>query len=77
MKKLLICVSALGVMSFTANEVHKNYLLSETINELEDLQEWIQEDMNNGNIKEAMGILYLYKFRKCEKNITKFVDENE
>jgi len=77
MKKLLICVGALGVMSFTANEVHKNYLLSETINELEDLQEWIQEDMYNGNIKEAMGVLYLYKFRKCEKNLKKFVEENE
>ena len=77
MKKLLIIVGALGVMSFTTNQVYNTYLLSETITELEDLQDWIQEDMMHGNIKEAMGVLYLYKFRKCENNLKKFVEENE
>lgn len=75
MKKLLICVGALGVMSFTTNEVYKNYLLNETLEELQEMQEWMNEDINRGEIEETLGFLYFYKFRKCELNLKQYLGE--
>jgi hypothetical protein len=45
MKKILIGISALGVMSFTTNQLMNTYLLSEAINDVQDLQEWIESDV--------------------------------
>jgi len=77
MKKILICVGALGVMSFTSNEMYKNYLLAETLEELQEMQEWMNEDINKGEIEEVLGFIYFCKFRKCELNLRQYLGEEE
>ena len=47
--------------------------LINVIYEIETLEEWINQDLNNGNIKPAMGDKYLSELKKAKKNI---VEEN-
>ena len=47
--------------------------LVNVIYEIETLEEWINQDLNNGNIKPKMGDKYLSELKKTKKNI---VEEN-
>ena len=45
MKKILIAVGALGVMSFTTNQLYLGTQLLAAMDNITDLQQWIQEDV--------------------------------
>ena len=47
--------------------------LINAIYEIETLEEWINQDLNNGNIKPKMGDKYVSELKKAKKNI---VEEN-
>ncbi len=47
--------------------------LINAIYEIETLEEWINQDLNNGNIKPKMGDKYVSELKKTKKNI---VEEN-
>ena len=47
--------------------------LINAIYEIETLEEWINQDLNNGNIKPIMGNKYVSELKKAKKNI---VEEN-
>ena len=47
--------------------------LINAIYEIETLEEWINQDLNNGNIKPTMGNKYVSELKKAKKNI---VEEN-
>ena len=48
MKKLIIGIGALGIMSFTTNQIYYSTQLVWAMDNLEDMKEWIAEDVNNG-----------------------------
>tara|TARA_R100001443_G_scaffold67223_1_gene76049 strand:+ start:144 stop:380 length:237 start_codon:yes stop_codon:yes gene_type:complete len=53
MKKLIIGIGALGVMSFTTNQLYYGTQLLWAMDNLNDMQEYVYEDMVNGKIDEA------------------------
>ena len=76
MKKLIIGIGALGVMSFTTNQLMNTYLLSEAINDVQDLQEWIESDVWNGRIDQSVASDYLDKLEITEDRLIKFYKTN-
>ena len=76
MKKIIICVGALGVMSFTSNQIYKQYKLNEAINNIQDMKEWMLQDIELGNIKPVLGEHYMYWLEEAEDNIVDFCESN-
>lgn len=76
MKKLIIGIGALGVMSFTTNQLMNTYLLSEAINDVQDLQEWIESDIWNGRIDQSVASDYLDTLEITEDRLIKFYNAN-
>ena len=48
MKKLFLSISALSLMSFSSVTIYQNYLISESINNIQDMKEWMQQDILSG-----------------------------
>lgn len=76
MKKLIIGIGALGVMSFTTNQLMNTYLLSEAINDVQDLQEWIESDVWNDRIDQSVASDYLETLEITEDRLIKFYKTN-
>ena len=76
MKKILIAVGALGVMSFTTNQLINTWQLSEAINDVQDLQEWMQEDINNGRLDQSVGSDYLQTLQEAEYRMIEYIEAN-
>ena len=76
MKKILIAVGALGVMSFTTNQLINTWQLNEAINDVQDLQEWMQEDINNGRLDESVGSDYLQTLQEAEYRMIEYIEAN-
>ena len=53
MKKLIVGIGALGVMSFTTTQIYHGTQLVWAIDNLKDMQEYVYKDMVNGKIDEA------------------------
>ena len=66
MKKILIAVGALGVMSFTTNEIIDTFLLSEAINNVQDMREWMKEDKVQGIIDSDYADYYIDYLNQSE-----------
>ena len=67
MKKLIISVGALGVMSFTANQLMNTYQIASAIDNVQDMKEYMKEDITQGIIEEAYGEYYVEMLQ--ERNI--------
>ena len=50
MRKIIISVGALLTMSFTGNKIYQSYKLGEAVNMIQDMKEWMAEDVFNGKI---------------------------
>ena len=74
MKKILISIGTLGVMSFTTNQVIDTWLLSEAINNIQDMKEWMKEDVSNGKINESVASDYLDVLDETEDLLMQYND---
>ena len=72
MKKILITTLGLAVMSFTTNQVMNTYLLSEAINDVQDVREWIKEDVYNGRIDQNVAVDYIEVLDQTEDKLIKY-----
>lgn len=77
MKKLLMIIGALGVMSFTTNQVMNTWLLSEAINDVQDMQEWLEQDIYNGRIDQSVASDYLDTLELAEDRLIKYYNNNK
>ena len=68
MKKIILSISALALVSFTANKVIDRRL-SESINNVQDMKEWMLQDIESGNIKPELGEQYMYWLEVTEDNL--------
>ena len=68
MKKIILTISALALMSFTANKVI-DWKLSESINNVQDMKEWMLQDIESGNIDEEIGKNYIYWLEVTEDQL--------
>ena len=66
MKKIILSIGALGVMSFTTNQLYYGTQLIWAIDNLNNMQEYIYEDMVQGKIDE-----------KTAENYNEILDETQ
>jgi len=76
MKKILITIGALGIMSFTTNQILHTYQLSEAINNVQDMKEWMKEDINSGIIPKEYGDTYVEWLNETEDLLIDFYNVN-
>ena len=50
MKKIIISIAALGAMSFTSNQLYYSTQLVYAMMNIEDMKEWIIQDVENNKI---------------------------
>ena len=76
MKKILIAVGALGVMSFTSNQLMNTFLLAEAVINIQDLQEWIEQDIYSNRIDQSVAIDYIDTLNETEDLLIEFYNAN-
>ncbi len=75
MKKILISVGALGVMSFTTNQLMTTYELSEAINNVQDMKEWMTYDQDSGIIDSVYADYYIERLNETEDLLIEHFDK--
>ena len=75
MKKILISISALALLSFTTNKVI-NYKLGESITNIQDMKEWMMQDIESGRIDPELGEHYMYWLEETEDHLIELAEEN-
>ena len=76
MKKLIIGIGALGVMSFTTNQLINTFLLSEAINNVQDMKEWMVQDQYDEVIDSVYAKYYIKKLDETENMLIEFHKTN-
>ncbi len=76
MKKIILSVGALGVMSFTTNQLMNTYQIAEAINNVQDLQEWMEEDYQQGKLDQNIANDYLEILGETEWRLIEFCENN-
>ena len=62
-------------MSFTANKVI-DYKLGESINNIQDMKEWMMQDLESGRIDPELAEHYMYWLEQTEKHLIELSEEN-
>ena len=65
MNKLILTSSFNSIQEPKEIDMHR----IEAINTLEDMKEWIQEDMFNGNMDQSLAELYIENIDGCIRNV--------
>ncbi len=73
MKKLFLSITTLSLMSFSSVTIYQNYLISESINNIQDMKEWMQQDILSGNIDVELGKNYVYWLEQTEDHLIEYV----
>ena len=58
MKKIIISIAALGAMSFTSNQLYYSTQLVYAMNNIEEMKEWVWQDVNNDRMTSETGEYY-------------------
>jgi hypothetical protein len=74
MKKLFLSITTLSLMSFTSVKIYQNYLLSESINTIQDMKEWMTQDVENGNIDQELAQTYIDNLEQVENDLIEYVN---
>ena len=61
-------------MSFTSVKIYQNYLLSESINTIQDMKEWMTQDVENGNIDQELAQTYIDNLEQVENDLIEYVN---
>ena len=75
MKKLLIAASTLAIMSFTANKVYNRHL-GEAVTNIQDMKEWMMQDIESGKIDPELGENYIEWLEVTEDHLFELAEEN-
>lgn len=75
MKKLLIAASTLAIMSFTANKVYNRHL-GEAVTNIQDMKEWMMQDIESGKIDPELGENYIEWLEVTEDHLIELAEEN-
>lgn len=69
MKKIIISISILASMSCTNKDYKKELILDETVGWMQDMREWMIQDVENGVIPVEYAEYYLLGFDYCEDRL--------
>ena len=75
MKKLLIAASTLAMMSFTVNKVYNRHL-GEAVTNIQDMKEWMMQDVESGKIDPELGENYIEWLEVTEDHLIELAEEN-
>ena len=76
MKKLLIPIGLFSLMSFTSVKLYNNYKLSESLNTIQDMKEWMMQDIESGNINPELGQTYIDNLETVETDLIEYILDN-
>ena len=71
MNKTILIVGCLSLFSCNKNEEAK-YQINQSIDRVGDMQEWVQEDINNGTLNAEWADTYVYMLDKIEQDLEDF-----
>ena len=77
MKKTIITISTLALMSFNSHCIYKQYKLSTALDIVQDLRTWIGEDINNNRISPELGDFYIQNLDLVENRVVNFCSAND
>jgi len=70
MKKLIIFpITLVTLMSFSGYVLHENYKLRQVYENLEEIKEYVNEDIFNGNMDPDIGEIYLELLNDSENKL--------
>ena len=75
MKKILIPMGLLMTMSFSCYKTYENYQLSIALENIQEMNEYMIEDITNGVIDEAYGAYYSEKLYETETLLIDWFDD--
>jgi hypothetical protein len=76
MKKIILSVGALCTMSFTSHQVYQQYKLGEAIGHIQDMKEWMMQDVEHGKIDQKLAEDYMYWLEVTENELIEFANNN-
>ncbi len=76
MKKLFLSITTLSLMSFSSVTIYQNYLINESITAVQDMKEWMMQDIESGNIDPELGENYMYWLEEVEVEMIDYILDN-
>ena len=76
MKRLIIPLGILALMSFPSAKLYTNYKLSESLTTIQDMKEWMMQDLESGNIKPELGQTYIDNLETVETDLIEYILDN-
>ncbi len=76
MKKILISIGVISLMSFTTYQTVENYKLRQVYENLNELEYYVNEDTFNGNMDSTVTQLYLDLIHDSEDKIESIINNN-
>jgi hypothetical protein len=73
MKKLFLSITTLSLMSFSSVTIYQNYLINESITNIQDMKEWMKQDIESGNIDVELGENYIEWLELTEDQLIEYV----
>jgi len=74
MKRLIIPIGLLALMSFTSAKLYNNYRLSESLNNIQDMKEWMMQDVESGRIDPELGEHYIHWLDQTEDHLIEYLN---
>ena len=74
MKKLLLPIGIFSLMSFTSVKLYNDYKLSESLSTIQDMKEWMTQDVENGNIDQELAQTYIDNLEQVENDLIEYVN---
>jgi len=75
MKKIIIGITTLGAMSFTSNQLYYSTQLVYAMNNIEDMKEWIIQDVANNKIDSEYAESYFETLDETQSFIQDFYNK--
>jgi hypothetical protein len=75
MKKIIIGITTLGAMSFTSNQLYYSTQLVYAMNNIEDMKEWIIQDVENNKIDSEYAESYFETLDETQSFIQDFYNK--
>ncbi len=76
MKKLIIPIGIFTLMSFTSANLYNTWKLKESINTIQDMKEWMMQDIEYGEISPELGQTYIDVLEEVEIDLIDYVLDN-
>lgn len=75
MKKIIISTCVISLMSFTTYQSIENYKLRQVYENIEEIKEYVNEDIFNGSMDPDIGEIYLNLLNDSENKLEDVINK--